>query len=258
MGLIAPHGLRDIGPNRWHRTGLHQHQLQPVASINAPAGICTPRGQKKPLTHKCPCSIHWYIQPPAVRRIMSEHARANLLRLMATADLSIDEVARRTGLDERTVQRGPCGVPAAPTPGPSGRPGRRARRAARRVFRRSGPLALSAFRAPRPPGGRTRCCHSQSELFAAWRETDFDELHSRLAAAGTATRDDALRAVADMNRRRVLHARLDILGGEQLRADRQRHARLDVRGASAPGRRARRFAKRRPRSNTPAYCLSLC
>ena len=35
---------------------------------------------------------------------MAEHAGENLLRLMARLDLSISQVAERTGLDERTIR----------------------------------------------------------------------------------------------------------------------------------------------------------
>ena len=49
------------------------------------------------------------------------------------------------------------------------------------------------------------------ELFRGWTETDFDELHSRVGAGGALTADGALAAVQQMNRKRDLHDKLDLL-----------------------------------------------
>jgi transcriptional regulator with XRE-family HTH domain len=49
------------------------------------------------------------------------------------------------------------------------------------------------------------------ELFQGWTETDFDELHSRVGTGGALTAEGALAAVGQMNRRRELHDKLDLL-----------------------------------------------
>ena len=51
----------------------------------------------------------------------------------------------------------------------------------------------------------------RSDLFSGWGEADFDELHSRVGAGGALTRDGALAAVHEMNRKRRLHDQLDVL-----------------------------------------------
>ena len=49
------------------------------------------------------------------------------------------------------------------------------------------------------------------ELFHGWTEADFDELHSRVGTGGALTVEGALAAVRQMNRRRELHDKLDLL-----------------------------------------------
>jgi hypothetical protein len=49
------------------------------------------------------------------------------------------------------------------------------------------------------------------ELFDGWTESDFDELHSRVGAGGPLTIEGTLTAVREMNQKRELHARLDLL-----------------------------------------------
>ena len=49
------------------------------------------------------------------------------------------------------------------------------------------------------------------ELFHGWTEADFDELHSRVGAGGALTAEGALAAVRQMNRKRELHDKLDLL-----------------------------------------------
>jgi transcriptional regulator with XRE-family HTH domain len=140
---------------------------------------------------------------------MPEHAGKNLLRLMASAKLSLHEVAERTGVDQRTI-RGIANGGHKPRP-------RTLRRLAdglgvsvdeffvdpaqllyRRFDRQTNPLVDEVLQ-------------DQGELFEGWREADFDELHSRVGAGGALTRDGALAAVKLMNRKRELHDKLDVL-----------------------------------------------
>ncbi len=140
---------------------------------------------------------------------MPEHAGSNLLRLMAYAKLSLHEVAQQTGVDERTI-RGITAGGHKPHP-------RTLHRLAdglgvsvdeffvdpaqllyRRFDRQTNPLVEEVLQ-------------SQGDLFEGWREADFDELHSRVAAGGALTREGALAAVQQMNRNRELHDKLDVL-----------------------------------------------
>ena len=52
---------------------------------------------------------------------------------------------------------------------------------------------------------------SHRELFCRWTEADFDELHSRVGAGGALTAEGTLAAVRQMNRKRELFEKLDLL-----------------------------------------------
>ena len=49
------------------------------------------------------------------------------------------------------------------------------------------------------------------EIFADWTESDYDELHSRVGTGGPLTAEGALAAARQMNARRELHDKLDVL-----------------------------------------------
>jgi transcriptional regulator with XRE-family HTH domain len=140
---------------------------------------------------------------------MADHARENLLRLMAGEGLSVCQVANRTGLDERTI-RGILGGDNKPH-------ARTLHRLAeglgvkideffvdpaqllyRRFDRNTNPLVEEVM-------------ETHQELFVGWSEADFDELTSRVGAGGPLTREGALAAVRHMNRKRELHEKLDVL-----------------------------------------------
>jgi transcriptional regulator with XRE-family HTH domain len=140
---------------------------------------------------------------------MSQYASENLLRLMADRGLSIHQAARSTGLDERTIR--------AVLRGGSRPHARTLHRLAaglgvkvdeffvdpvqllyRRFDRQTNPLVEEVL-------------ETHQELFAGWTEADFDELHSRVGAGGSLTREGTLQAVRHMNRKRQLHDRLDLL-----------------------------------------------
>jgi transcriptional regulator with XRE-family HTH domain len=140
---------------------------------------------------------------------MADHADENLLRLMAIAELSMSDVAKRTGLDERTIR-----AIARGTHKPHARTLHRlaeglgvsvdeffvdpAQLLYRRFDRQTNPLVEELVQ-------------SEPELFENWREADFSELHSRVGAGGPLTLEGAAAAVRAMNRKRELHDRLDVL-----------------------------------------------
>lgn len=140
---------------------------------------------------------------------MSDQTGKNLLRLMAVGKLSLQEVARRTGLDERTIRGVTRGLH---------------RPHARTLYRLANGLGVSVdefFVDPaqllyRHFDRRTNpvveeMLQDHGELFEGWREADFDELHSRFASGGQLTREGVLDAVQGMNRKRDLHDKLDVL-----------------------------------------------
>jgi transcriptional regulator with XRE-family HTH domain len=140
---------------------------------------------------------------------MSDHAGQNLLRLMAVGELSIHKVAAQTGLDERTIR----GI-ARGTHRPHARTLHRlaeglgvrvdeffvdpAQLLYRRFDRRTNPVVEEVLQ-------------GHAELFEGWGEADFDELHSRVGTGGPLTLEGTLTAVRQMNRKRELHDKLDVL-----------------------------------------------
>ena len=140
---------------------------------------------------------------------MSDHTRDNLQRLMVASGLSIHALAKQSALDERTIRGILSGgnKPHAQT----------LHRLAeglgvkvdeffvdpalllyRRFDRQSNPLVAEVI-------------ETHKELFDGWTEADFDELHSRVGAGGALTAEGALAAVRQMNRKRDLHGKLDLL-----------------------------------------------
>jgi len=140
---------------------------------------------------------------------MADYTRDNLLRLMAGAGLSAEQVAQRSGLDRRTVRAILQGThrPHARTLtqlahglqasvdefflDPS-------RLIYRHFDRQTNPIVQEVV-------------ESHRELFDHWSEADFDELRSRVGAGGPLAREGALAAVRDMNRKRELIERLSVV-----------------------------------------------
>ena len=140
---------------------------------------------------------------------MSDHIAENMLRLMAAEGVSTRQIAERSGIDERTIR--------AVLGGTSKPHARTLHRLAdglavsvdeffldpsqllyRRLARRANPMVDEVARTHR-------------KLFIGWAEADFDELHARTGANGTPTVEGTLAAVAEMNRIRKLHDKLDLL-----------------------------------------------
>jgi len=140
---------------------------------------------------------------------MPMHARDNLLRLMAAHGWSLSGVAARTGLHVRTVRGILNGAKK-----PHARTLHRlaeglgvnidelfvdpAQLVYRRFDRCGNPLVAEAI-------------EDHRELFHGWTEADFDELHSRVGSGGALTAEGVLAAAESMNRKRILHAKLDLL-----------------------------------------------
>jgi len=147
---------------------------------------------------------------------MSHHARENLMRLMAAEGLSIRGVAKRTGLDERTI-RGILNGGNKPHAQTLHRLAEGlnvsideffldpARLLYRRFDRQSNPAVAEAI-------------EQHGELCEGWTEADFDELHSRVGAGGALTVEGALAAIRQMNRKHDLQEKLNLLL-ESRRAD---------------------------------------
>jgi transcriptional regulator with XRE-family HTH domain len=140
---------------------------------------------------------------------MSEVVRENLLRLMAVAGLSSRQVAEQTGLDVRTVR---AILRGSKSPQP---------RTLHRLAEGLGVSVDEFFVAPAQLLYRRfdqqtnplvdEVLQAQRELFSGWTQSDFDELHSRVGTGGPLTREGVLAAVRQMNRKRELFAKLDVL-----------------------------------------------
>jgi transcriptional regulator with XRE-family HTH domain len=140
---------------------------------------------------------------------MANYARENLLRLMAAGGWSVSHVAERTGLAERTI-RGILGNRHKPHIRTLHRLAQGlgvnveeffvdpAQLLYRRFDRHTNPLVAEII-------------ESHRELFDGWTEAEFDELHSRVGAGGALSIEGALDCVHQMNLKRELHDKLDLL-----------------------------------------------
>jgi len=140
---------------------------------------------------------------------MSIYARENLLRLMAARGLTLNGVAAQTGLHVRTV-RGILRGDKKPHAQTLHRLAEGLGVAVDEFFIDPAQLVYRRFdRQTNPVVAEVIDDHK--ELFHGWTETDFDELHSRVGAGGALTVEGALAAVGQMNRKRELHEKLDLL-----------------------------------------------
>lgn len=134
---------------------------------------------------------------------------ANIRRLMARLDMTLQEVVEATGLDERTLRSMLQG---------------QTRPHARTLHRLASGLGVStdelfqdplfaghaAFdRATNPAVGEVLDQHP--EFFVGWGTADFDELFSRMALGGELTSEGVLAATATMNARREVLRQVAVL-----------------------------------------------
>ncbi len=140
---------------------------------------------------------------------MSVYAKENLNRLMAVEGLSIHDVAERTGLDERTI-RGILSGSNKPHARSLHRLAKGLRVSVDEFFIDPSQLLYRRFDQKTNPAVED-ALKNHPELFAGWRESDFDELHSRVGEGGALTEEGALESVRQMNRNRELHQKLDVL-----------------------------------------------
>ncbi|MFZ5833195.1 MAG: helix-turn-helix domain-containing protein [Planctomycetota bacterium] len=140
---------------------------------------------------------------------MSEVLRTNLERLLAAAGLSLRAAARQTGLDERTL-RGILHDRKRPHP--------------QTLHRLAEGLGVSVDELMLEPiAARYRCFDRQTnpaveaalqeepQLFVGWTEAEFDELSSHFGAGGALTPAGVRRVAQHLNRKRLLHRKLDLL-----------------------------------------------
>jgi transcriptional regulator with XRE-family HTH domain len=140
---------------------------------------------------------------------MSIHARENLLRLMAARGLTMSGVAEQSGLDVRTV-RGVLRGDKKPHARTLHRLAEGLGVAVDEFFVDPAQLVYRRFDRQTNPVV-AEVIEGHKELFRGWREADFDELHSRVGVGGARTAEGTLAAVQQMNRRRQLHDKLDLL-----------------------------------------------
>jgi transcriptional regulator with XRE-family HTH domain len=140
---------------------------------------------------------------------MSIYARENLLRLMAARGLTMSGVAEQSGLDVRTV-RGVLRGDKRPHARTLQRLAEGLGVAVDEFFVDPAQLVYRRFDRQTNPVV-AEVIEEHKELFRGWTEADFDELHSRVGAGGALTVEGTLAAVEQMNRRRQLHDKLDLL-----------------------------------------------
>ena len=140
---------------------------------------------------------------------MCEHVGENLRRLMAAGGLSIRRLAEKTALDERTI-RGILGGTNTPHARTLNRLAEGLGVPVDEFFLHPTQLLYRHFdRGTNPVVEEVMQAHR--ELFSDWTEADFDELHSRVGSGGALTFEGTLAAVHQMNGKRELHEKLDLL-----------------------------------------------
>ena len=147
--------------------------------------------------------------PPPDAPIMSDLA-ANLRRLMARFDMTADQVVDATRLDPRTIK----GILAGRNPKPHAR-------TLHKLATGLGVATDELFQNPSVIGHRLLDRETNPliedvvadcpALFDGWTAAEFDELYSRVGTGGPLTRAGAIDVAEDMNRKREIHYRLDLL-----------------------------------------------
>ena len=133
---------------------------------------------------------------------------ANVLRLMARLNLTLNDAAQATGLDRRTLRS----ILQA-----------KSRPQARTLYKLARGLNASVDELFEPAGRRwaeldrkcnrvaARVVRERPEMFADWTLAEFDELYSRVGVGGPLTEDGAVAAANAMNRRRDLMTRAAVV-----------------------------------------------
>jgi transcriptional regulator with XRE-family HTH domain len=140
---------------------------------------------------------------------MTDYTQENLLRLMAAAGLSVEQVTEKTGVDKRTI-RAILNASHRPHPRTLHRLAEGLRVSIDEFFVDPSRLLYRRFDRQTNPV-IAEVVENHQELFAHWTEADFDELHSRVASGGPLLTEGALVAVRDMNRKRALMEELSLL-----------------------------------------------
>ena len=149
---------------------------------------------------------------------------ANLRRLMARLDLTIEQVGARAGLDERTVKSLLHGR-NKPHPRTLHRLADGLGVATDELFQSPGLLAwkMSAANDNANGGGFDRATNpaadesiaetiaAEPELFSDWSAAEFAGLYSRFGAGGALTEEGTRQAVAALNRRRAVQQKVALL-----------------------------------------------
>jgi len=134
---------------------------------------------------------------------------ANLRRLMAREGMTLDDVARVSGLDDRTIK----GILTG-----------RKRPQARTLHRLARGIGVSAdelFQDPSLLAYRTfdrrsnpvveEVVEANPQLFEGWTQGDFDELYSRFGAGGHLNAEGTLEAVRTMNAKRQVLDKVSLI-----------------------------------------------
>jgi len=140
---------------------------------------------------------------------MSDCAGENLRRLLADRGLSIRQLAEKTGLDERTI-RGILSGTNTPHARTLHRLAEGLGVPVDEFFLHPSQLLYRRFDRQTNPVVE-EVMQSHQELFTDWTEADFDELHSRVGTGGALSFEGTLAAIHQMNRKRELHEKLDLL-----------------------------------------------
>ena len=140
---------------------------------------------------------------------MADYEGNNLRRLMARSGLTVEQVARKAGLDTRTVSGILDGAKRA-QPRTIGRLAEGLEVSVDEFFVNPGQLACRSFDRLTNPAIE-QAVEDHPKLFADWTAADFNELESRFGIGGPLTTDGALSAAEQMNRKRELQEKLALL-----------------------------------------------
>lgn len=135
---------------------------------------------------------------------------ANLRRLMVRDGLTVADVVRLTGLDERTINNMLHERGARPHAKTLHRLAQGLGIEADELFQTPGTLAHRLFdRQTNPMVDRIVAQHPAQ--FDGWTEEDFDELYSRVGTGGPLTAEGVLEVTRAMNVKREVHEKVALL-----------------------------------------------